>query len=73
MGFEFGAAVVGCTMFGYWIGRHYEADRVGVIIGATTGIVGGGYNFIKTALKASANIDAGSHPKDENENDKGGT
>lgn len=72
MGFEFGAAVIGCTLVGYWIGGHYEADRMGSIIGAVLGIVGGGYNFLKAALRASATtMGSDSHSNSSSEDEKG--
>ncbi|MBU0717918.1 MAG: AtpZ/AtpI family protein [Planctomycetes bacterium] len=53
MGVEFSAAVIGFTLLGYWIGRHYNAGRWGVLIGAVLGIVGGGYNLIRESLVAT--------------------
>ncbi len=53
MGFEFAAAVIGFTLVGYWIGRHYDCERNGVLIGAGLGIIGGGYNLIRESLIAT--------------------
>ena len=53
MGFEFAAAVIGFVLVGYWIDRHYGCRPKGVLIGAALGILGGGYNLIRTALQAS--------------------
>ena len=53
IGVEFAAAVGGLTAIGYWMGRHYGAERWGVVIGAMLGIVGGGYNLIRQALLAT--------------------
>ncbi len=53
MGFEFAAAVIGFVLVGYWIDRHYGCRPKGVLIGAALGILGGGYNLIHTALRAS--------------------
>ena len=53
MGFEFAAAVIGFVLVGYWIDRHYGCRPIGVLIGAALGILGGGYNLIRTALQAS--------------------
>ncbi len=50
IGFEFGSAVIGFTLVGYWIGSHYAHEQAGVLIGAGLGIVGGGYNLIRQAL-----------------------
>ncbi len=53
MGLEFAAAVIGFVLVGYWIDRHYGCRPMGVLIGAALGILGGGYNLIRTALQAS--------------------
>ena len=51
-GFELTGAVLGFGLVGYWIGRHYGDARVGFLIGAVLGIVGGLYNLIRASLKA---------------------
>lgn len=53
IGFEFGAAIVGFTLVGYWIDGHYHSGPKGVLIGAVLGIVGGGYNLIRQSLIAT--------------------
>ena len=53
LGFELLAAVAGFTFVGYWIDRHYETDPWGLVICALLGIVGGLYNFIRAATRAS--------------------
>lgn len=53
LGFELLAAVAGLAFVGYWIDRHYETAPWGLVIGAVLGIVGGLYNFIRTALRAT--------------------
>jgi F0F1-type ATP synthase assembly protein I len=50
LGFEFAAAVAGFALFGYWIGKHYGDPRLGVLIGAVLGIVGGMYNLIRATI-----------------------
>lgn len=50
LGFEFGGAVAGFTLFGYWIGKHYGDPKLGVLIGAVLGIIGGMYNLIRAAV-----------------------
>ena len=53
MGFDLLAAVIGFTFIGYWIDRKYATGPWGVVIGAVLGIVGGLYNFLRLALRAS--------------------
>lgn len=53
MGFDFFGAVAGFTAVGYFIGRYYQRIDLGVLIGALLGVIGGGYNFLKTAMKAT--------------------
>ena len=52
MGMEFAGAIVGFTLVGYWIDRHYGCRPTGVLIGAALGIIGGGYNLIRASLAA---------------------
>lgn len=54
LGMELAAAVAGLTLLGYWIDRHFETAPWGVLIGVSTGLVGGLYNLVKTVLRASA-------------------
>ena len=56
MGFEFAAAIVGFVLVGYWIDRRYDSAPKGVLIGAALGIIGGGYNMLRTALKVSRQV-----------------
>ncbi len=53
LGFEFAAAVGGCTLVGYWIGNHYGRADLGVLAGAVFGLIGGMYNLIRATLAAS--------------------
>lgn len=53
MGVEFAAAVIGFVLVGYWIDLHYDCRPKGVLLGAALGILGGGYNLVRTALRAS--------------------
>ncbi len=52
MGFELAAAIGGFALLGYWIGGHYGNARMGVLIGAVLGIVGGMYNLLRVSLIA---------------------
>lgn len=51
-GFELTAAVVGFGAVGYWVGHYYGNARVGLLIGAILGILGGLYNLIRAYLRA---------------------
>jgi F0F1-type ATP synthase assembly protein I len=51
MGTEFAGAIIGLTLLGLWVDWHWQTSPAGVLIGASLGIVGGGYNFIKQALR----------------------
>ena len=50
MGLELAAAVVGLTLVGLWVDHQFGTGRKGLIIGATLGVVGGFYNFLRQAL-----------------------
>ncbi len=52
LGIELVAAVVGCTLVGFWIDRHYGSEPWGLLGGALVGIVGGLTNFIRQANRA---------------------
>jgi F0F1-type ATP synthase assembly protein I len=60
LGFELLAAIVGFAFVGYWIDRHYETEPWGLVIGAVLGIVGGLYNFIHAAIRATREDGRGS-------------
>jgi ATP synthase protein I len=59
MGFELLAAVAGFTFVGYWIDRHFGTSPWGLVVCALLGIVGGLYNFIRTATRASGTGSSG--------------
>ncbi len=50
-GIELTAAVVGFGLAGYWVGGYFGNSRIGLLIGAVLGIIGGLYNLIRSALK----------------------
>jgi len=52
IGIEFAAAVLGCSIVGYWIDLHYHCSPWGVLIGAGTGLIGGTYNLVRESLAA---------------------
>ena len=53
LGIELAAAVVGLTLLGIWIDRRFESAPWGVVIGASIGLVGGFYNFVRAAIRAA--------------------
>ena len=53
IGVEFAGVVIGFTLIGLWIDRHYNKSPWGVVIGASLGLVGGMYNLIRESLIAS--------------------
>lgn len=52
LGFEFAAAVMGGCFVGVWIDRHFETAPWGTVGGASVGMVGGFYNFLRNSIKA---------------------
>jgi len=54
MGVEFGAAVCGFCLLGWWIDHHWGIQgHWGVVVCGLLGVAGGLYNFIRQALAAS--------------------
>ncbi len=51
-GFELTAAVVGFGAVGFWVGGYLGNARIGLLIGAILGILGGLYNLIRSYLRA---------------------
>ena len=52
LGLELAAAVVGGTLVGLWIDRHYDSAPWAAVVGGLVGIVGGLYNFVRQASRA---------------------
>lgn len=52
VGMELAAAVLGLTLVGYWVDRHFGTSPWAVVIGAIVGLLGGMYNFLREALGA---------------------
>ena len=52
LGLELAAAVVGGTLVGLWIDRHYDSAPWAAAVGGLVGIVGGLYNFVRQANRA---------------------
>lgn len=53
LGIELVASVVGLGALGWWIDRTQQTDPWGLVICATIGFVGGMYNLIRSAQKAT--------------------
>ena len=53
IGVELTAAVVGLGLAGYWLGGHFGNAKLGLLIGATLGVIGGMYNVVRVAWKLS--------------------
>lgn len=64
LGIELAAAILGFALLGYWIDRHFKTHPWGLLICVLLGIVGGLYNLIKVALKASDETSATSTETD---------
>ena len=58
LGFELAAAILGFALLGYWIDRHFKSQPWGLLICLLLGIVGGLFNLIKAALRASRESNA---------------
>jgi F0F1-type ATP synthase assembly protein I len=50
LGFELFGAVLGFSLLGFWIDRHYGTRPWGLLTCAVLGLVGGLYNLIRTSL-----------------------
>jgi ATP synthase protein I len=53
IGMELAAAVVGFTLLGYWIDRHFGTEPWALVICIALGLVGGTYNLIRSSLSAA--------------------
>lgn len=53
LGWELAGAVVGFTLLGYWIDRHFASSPWGLLICIALGLIGGTYNLIRASLAAS--------------------
>lgn len=59
LGLEFAAAVLGLTLIGYWVDRHFGTAPWAEITGAAVGLIGGMYNLLRQALGAVKRGDGG--------------
>jgi len=51
IGMELAGAIIGLTLAGYWVDYKFGTEPTGLIVGATLGIIGGFYNFIRQAIQ----------------------
>ncbi len=51
IGFELAAAILGATLVGWLLDRWFGTSPMWTFIGAGIGIIGGGYNFIRSAMR----------------------
>ncbi len=68
MGTELAGTVLGFSLIGIWIDRHYGSHPWGLLICAMLGLVGGLYKFIRSSLKT---VDAESSRSDADSEDSG--
>ena len=61
IGVEFAGVVIGFTLIGVWIDRHFDKRPWGVVIGSSLGLIGGMYNLIRESLAASRDASNKSH------------
>jgi F0F1-type ATP synthase assembly protein I len=59
IGFELAAAVLGFSLLGWWVDRHFGTHPWGVLGGALLGLVGGMYNLVRESLWATRQADRG--------------
>ena len=59
MGIELTAAIAGFTLVGFWVDHRYQTGPWAVVIGAVLGVIGGMYNFLKQALRATQSTPPG--------------
>jgi ATP synthase protein I len=52
MGAELTAALVGFTLLGFWIDRHFGTRPWGLLVCVLCGLVGGLYNTLRTSAQA---------------------
>jgi F0F1-type ATP synthase assembly protein I len=52
LGVELLGAVLGFTLLGLWIDRHYGTGPWGLLVCLVLGLVGGFYNLIRTSFRA---------------------
>ncbi len=57
LGMELAGMVTVCTLIGVWVDRQF-GTRMGVIVGATTGIVGGLASLIRRAYEMQRKFDS---------------
>ena len=51
LGIELLGAILGFTVLGFWIDKHFDTAPWGLLICIVVGFVGGFYNLIRTSLR----------------------
>ena len=59
LGTELAGGIAGFVLLGWWIGRQFGREKLGLTIGATIGCVGGMMNFLRRAIEMSKRQTAG--------------
>lgn len=59
IGIELAAAVLGFSLLGWWVDRHFGTHPWGALGGALLGLVGGMYNLVRESLWAARQADRG--------------
>jgi ATP synthase protein I len=53
LGTELAASVAGMLLLGYFLDQHFKTSPWLLLVGATVGLIGGFYNFIKEVQRLS--------------------
>lgn len=68
IGLELAGSIIGLTLAGYWIDLKFDTQPTGLTVGASLGIIGGMYNFIRQAVQMSGEQPS-RHSRDETDQD----
>ena len=65
LGMELAASVIGLTFLGLWLDRRWDTAPWALVVCATIGFVGGMYNLIRSALKATREAERRAREEEE--------
>ncbi|MCB9851145.1 MAG: AtpZ/AtpI family protein [Phycisphaerales bacterium] len=68
MGFDLAAAVAGFTLIGWWADSHWNTSPRYTVVGVVLGLIGGMYNLLRRALKASKDANQAFREHDTHDN-----